>query len=431
MQSMMIRRFLWGLPLLAIVGCGSGGPEDGSASAVNQPLVIQPGVAASMKQIDASKIEAQLVADYWQGHDQQGNPLYRVDYRIKNNSGRPLAAYTMQIDFSVDGTSFTKTTNHSPQQGWGDSARSIMSLLLPGMRSTFISTTFPVDPRYYLRDDVTIKLTPKDCKEMVILEDHPQNWDQLAWLIFEGDMEKLRGLFDQKKELLDVRTTTGHGPLQLALFSGNVELAKYLQSKGADIKAVGANNDNALNWAAYGGGKAVEYVRSQGIRPSVSFESRFTPYFDAILAGKPDAIAELKKANAPINAQTEEGYTPLSYAIRYNDIEAAEALIAAGASKDFIHQGRYNMIGLAATAMRAPNFARIAKHAESVNQAGPDGSTPLHLAVENHATGTVRWLLLNGGNPKLKNKAGLTAKDIADTYGHQDLLSAFANPKKP
>jgi ankyrin repeat protein len=237
-------------------------------------------------------------------------------------------------------------------------------------------------------------------------------------------------LFGKRKELLDVRTTTGHGPLQFALFSGNVELVKYLQSIGADIKAVGANNDNALNWAAYGGGKMVEYVHSQGIRPSVSFESRFTPYFDAILAGQPDAMAALKKAGAPINAQTEEGYTPLSYSVRYNDIESAEALIAAGANKDFIYEGRYNMIGLAATSMRTPNFSRIVKHAKSINQAGPDGNTPLHWAVETHSTGNVRWILLNGGDPSLKNKAGLTAKEIATRYGYTDIVNVFTNPRK-
>lgn len=424
-------RWLLGVAaVVAVCGCNSGSSPSGDTNPANQKMVFQAGVAPSSKELDASKVEVKVVNHFWNGYDRTGKPLYRIDYRIINNTGRPLAEFSVKFDFSLRHATYTTSATHTPRQHW-NVARSITGMTPPGMRSHMQYFQFNPDERYVDRDDVVIKATPFACKEMVILEDHPQNYDQMAWMMYEGDMAKIKAAYDKNPKLLEVKTLDGYGPLAMAVMAGNIELVKYLQSLGADIKATGPKNDNALHWAAYASGEMVDYVKSQGVRPTTTFDTRETPYFNAIASGKPDVVAALKRAGAPINALTAEKVHPIAAAIFSQEPEVVEALVASGANKDFVYDNRLPLLCLSASAGREQFFARMVKLKGTIKEVAPDGNTPLHLAVMSHNTNVIQWILLNGGDSTAKNKAGQTAKDIAAQSGMRDVLDIFANPKKP
>ena len=73
------------------------------------------------------------------------------------------------------------------------------------------------------------------------------------------------------------------------------------------------------------------------------------------------------------------------------------------------------MTGLhvAATAGSVRFVATLIEHGADVNAVTPSGSTPLHLAAEQWAPTVIRYLLLSGANPDVRDGVGRSALDIA------------------
>ena len=95
----------------------------------------------------------------------------------------------------------------------------------------------------------------------------------------------------------------GETPLMTAALSGNVAMVKALLARGADVNAATVETgQTALMWAA-------------------SEEHR-------------DVMRELIAAGADVHAQSKIGFTPLLFAARNGDIEAAKMLIAAGVGRE-------------------------------------------------------------------------------------------------
>ena len=57
-------------------------------------------------------------------------------------------------------------------------------------------------------------------------------------------------------------------------------------------------------------------------------------------------------------------------------------------------------------------------------QADTNGFTPLHAAASGNAP-MVQWLLRHGGHNELEANNGLTAWDIADTFGQRSAIQAI------
>lgn len=116
-------------------------------------------------------------------------------------------------------------------------------------------------------------------------------------------------------------------------------------------------------------------------RPKILFETDKNGYTILHLAATEDQIdiqTILVRAGANVNAKTKDGFTPLHMT---SEPEFAELLLRNGAD---------------------------------VNSLGKDGETPLHsIAVEREKNDVFEVLLKFGANPKLKNKWGETALDLA------------------
>src|SRR5258708_18975685 len=62
------------------------------------------------------------------------------------------------------------------------------------------------------------------------------------------------------------------------------------------------------------------------------------------------------------------------------------------------------------------------------NQTEPDGTTPLHWAVERNRSDIVRALLAAGARVNAKNRYGVTPLELAATTGSASVTQTLINP---
>jgi len=114
--------------------------------------------------------------------------------------------------------------------------------------------------------------------------------------------------------------------------------------------------------------------------------------------GHVDVVNALIQHNAPVDAKTSKGNTPLMF--------------AAG--------GGHTDCGII-----------LLRHGSDVNAQNVDGDTPLHRAVKEGHVKMVQLLLDKGGDKTIKNSTGQTAVDIADRHKKMDVVNALALHTKP
>jgi cytohesin len=123
-----------------------------------------------------------------------------------------------------------------------------------------------------------------------------------------------------------------------------------------------------------------------------------TPLHEAVRDGQADrAVALIQEEGAKVNAQDENGMTPLHYTATNGEVGLAEMLIDAGAD---------------------------------VNIRDDEGNTPLHWSTRNSFAAIAEMLLENGADPIALNGEGQTAMDIAeeiDSVDMIDLLSRYTD----
>eukprot|EP00803_Ostreobium_quekettii_P011678 evm.model.scf_861.2 EVM.evm.TU.scf_861.2 scf_861:22262-32899(-) len=117
---------------------------------------------------------------------------------------------------------------------------------------------------------------------------------------------------------------------------------------------------------------------------------------EAAKNGLRDVVQSLLKRGVHVDAQDENGATPLYFAARFGDVEVAEVLIDANATLDSTTVG---------------------------------GATPLFVAAENGEVEVVRCLLQGGATVDWPNKDGATALYIAAQNKHVEVVEALIEAK--
>lgn len=203
-----------------------------------------------------------------------------------------------------------------------------------------------------------------------------------------GDFELTR-LFIKAGFPVNYRDNKGVSLLHIAAIEGDAAMVKMLVTAGADIdKAVSELGNTPLHAAALSahpdGNEALSFLLACGADAGKRNGRGHTPLHMAFLGRltRVKSLLMLIEAMIDVNIFDNDGFAPLHLlAEKGGGQEVAQALVSKGADVN----GRH----------------------------GKSGETPLHMAARNDNAWLTGFLLCRGGDPLLKDAAGLTSLALA------------------
>jgi ankyrin repeat protein len=249
-----------------------------------------------------------------------------------------------------------------------------------------------------------------------------------------GSADDLRTLLDEGLDPNAATKAEGLTPLMLAV--PDVEKVRLLVDRGANVNARSRARFSALLVAAqYREATAsIRELLARGARvASGSGRDRAAadayPTFLAAQTGNAEILPELRQAGDALDAPAlmfgGGPVPPLLAAAFFDHLEVGRTLLDLGAKADPPDQ-RFDSALVAAVCGNDVDFARLLiERGADVNRADDQGMTPLMFAAvaDFGDSAMVDLLLASGARTTGRDKAGRSAGDYAQQYGHSQLIT--------
>jgi len=257
--------------------------------------------------------------------------------------------------------------------------------------------------------------------------DQPE-WIQVA---LNGSAAELKKLLDSGMKA-DARTAEGTTALMFA--SRDLEKVKLLVERGADVNARAATGTTALMVAARyrGNVDVLRLLLKKGAKPNadkgVEVRNDASAFFFAVMAGDTQMAGALLEAGARTGDRMKIigrfAQSPLLYST-FLDPAMVEFLISKGANPNEVDDDKVSVLGWAAIGNNTGVAQVLLKRGAQVNHVDNAGMTPLLYAasIDFGDTTVIEKLIAAGADMSAKNKAGLTALDLAKRYDHQAMVN--------
>ncbi len=225
-----------------------------------------------------------------------------------------------------------------------------------------------------------------------------------------GTLDDLRKLVDAGGDVNMVsQDRRRFSPLQAAALRGDVEIARFLLERGADLNYRGAWERPAVVIAATSAYSArmTEFLLSRGADPNATDPDGHTLLYEVATSYWFDVQETLIRAGADVNSRAPDGSTPLHQAAARNSDAEARA----------IHT--------------------LVQHGAKLDAQDNQGFTPLHAALERTMADAARMLLDLGADPTIRDHEGRTPVELIGVGAQQypgipeviRRIAAWARPK--
>jgi ankyrin repeat protein len=222
---------------------------------------------------------------------------------------------------------------------------------------------------------------------------------QFAVAIEKGDLDAVKALVESgnKPDTLIEYGEHKITPLMKASWEGEIDIAKYLIEKGADVNAEDDSGQTPLfNAILRDHSNVVALLIEKGAKVNIKDSRQFTPLTSAAAAGYQEVVTILVKAGADLKAET-YGLTPLMFAVSSRKPETVRLLVELGAPVDQVS----SMSGQ--TALFSAIYAGSAELVQTlidlkanVNFKTKDGDTPIKAAQKGDQTDIIDLLKTAG-----------------------------------
>jgi ankyrin repeat protein len=199
------------------------------------------------------------------------------------------------------------------------------------------------------------------------------------------------------------------------------QVAEILQTNPALAAERPAGSPSAVLFAAYVGDPAILAL----VRAKATLDA-----CEATALGDVGQLVKiLDRDQSQANARSGDGWTALHLAGFFGKRDAADLLLARGASVSAVSgtpdKNQPLQAALAGACDTAIVTALVA-HGADVNHAGATGYTPIHTAASRGNEGLVRFLIGAGARVNVKMDDGKTPADIAAAKGHTKVAELLA-----
>jgi quinoprotein dehydrogenase-associated probable ABC transporter substrate-binding protein len=229
--------------------------------------------------------------------------------------------------------------------------------------------------------------------------------------------------------------------LSNAIIANDPKRVEFLVQKGADVNKRDNQGGTPLTTAArQRQDKMVELLIKLGANVNEANGNGMTPLVTAVLRDHVPTVKALLANHADMETPGPEGYRPLAIAIAEDKYETAKALMEAGANVN-VPAGPDGltplMVAVAQNApaegtMFVPSSTRpiqIAKllieRGADVNAKSKSGTTPLMVAAAHNNPPMIGLLIESGADTKAKNNQGKTAAEVAEMNRNMEAAQAI------
>lgn len=201
---------------------------------------------------------------------------------------------------------------------------------------------------------------------------------------------------------------------------GDIEFARFLLSKGADINAVGRDGATPVEVAAEEGMvDCLKFLLENGGSPNaMADKAKSTPLSAAAEGGHTACVRLLLEHGADPAAIRHDGLSPLMHALRNNNQACIELLMAADKTPLAVTGTRHTALMAVANHEKPDMLVSLLAQGADVNVSNIDGETALHIACEHALMDNIRLLLEAGANPNAQNDDGITPLLMMAQQGH-------------
>ncbi|WP_299122974.1 ankyrin repeat domain-containing protein [uncultured Winogradskyella sp.] len=212
-------------------------------------------------------------------------------------------------------------------------------------------------------------------------------------------------------------------PLFAVARTGNLEIAKLLVSKGADVKLNVKGDGTALITAAeYGHLELVKYLVSKGADINRKFPNQGNAFIAASGSGNLDIMKYLVSKDADINHYSPNQGNALIAAAHSDNTEAVKYLVEKGMDINFISPNQGTPLIAASNNGHLTVVTHLLAEGAEMDKVSPNQGTALIAAANNGHYDVVEFLITRGADINKFSPNQGTAVNAAANNGHKSVM---------